>query len=155
MVLIGTEAEVVNVITKLNGASKSEINQEISLTLDYIGYICSYLVRKGHLIYFSGRYYPAGTPLELLPKRQPKVDKSFASEIADEVAKRIGISRGERLEERREERVKIKTDFDVPIKDESVGLESNINKVGAKPEKEKDDIDELIESLTRVRKGGR
>jgi len=150
MALTGTEANIANVIIKLNGASKGEINREIGLSLDYIGYICRYLVGKGHIVFSKGRYYPAGAAIETPP------NKSLAWEIADEVAKRIGINRALPTGRQGEmSDVKIKTEFDVPIQDESVGLESNIEKVGAKSEKEKFNIDKLIESLTRVRKGGK
>jgi hypothetical protein len=49
--------------------------------------------------------------------------------------------------------VKIKTNFDLHIEDESVGLESNINKIGAKRESEKSDIDKSVELLKRMSKG--
>ena len=153
MLLTGTEAEVVNIITRLNGASKSEINKETGLSLDYIGYLCRFLTRKGYLVFGSGRYYLVGAGGENRPVEEPTGGKSLAREIADEVVRRIGLSRGSRLPE--EEAIRIKTDFEIPIRDESVTLESNLDRVGAKSEREKFDIDNLIESLTRVRKGGR
>ena len=159
MNLTGTEAEIVNVVAELKGASKGEINKKTGLSLDYIGYICRFLTKKGYLTFSNGRYYLAGAPARLPDGqvetliKEPKIDKSFISEIAEAVAQRIGISRGGGAEEKAGT-VKIKTDFEVPIRDESLDLESNINKVGARPEKEKFNLNKLIELLTRVRKGG-
>lgn len=159
MSLSGTEAEIVKVVTKLKGASKSEINKWTGLSLDYIGYICRFLTKKGYLAFSNGRYHLAGAPVETLSQepalsQEPKIDKSFIREIAEAVAQRIGVSRGGGADET-PETVKIKTDFELPIRDESLELESNINKVGAKSETEKFNINKLIESLIKVRKGGR
>ncbi|MBI5400401.1 hypothetical protein HZB07_07370 [Candidatus Saganbacteria bacterium] len=150
MSLSGTESEIVKVVAGLKGASKSEINKRTGLSLDYIGYICRFLTKKGYLTFSSGRYHLAGAPVE--------TEKSLVSEIAEAVVQRIGVSRwggaGEKPAEAGRQ-VKIKTDFDVSIQDESLELESNINKVGTKSETEKFNINKLIDSLTRVRKGGK
>lgn len=164
MALTGTEAEIVNVIAELKGASKNEINKEIGLSLDYIGYICRYLARKGEIVFLNGRYYMPGAVAKTPPAKESQTDKSFVREIVDQVARGLSgelkeeirkISRGASVEAKPEETVKIKTDYDVPVRDESVDLDSNINRVGAKSENEKFDINKLIESLTRVRKGGK
>jgi len=159
MSLSGTEAEIVNVVANLKGTSKSEINKRTGLSLDYIGYLCRFLTKKGCLAFSNGRYHLAGAPLEPVSKepnlrQEPKIDKSFIREIAEAVAQRIGVSRGGGAEEK-PEGVKIKTDFELPIRDESLKLESNINKVGAKSEIEKFNLNKLIESLIKVRKGGK
>ena len=64
-----------------------------------------------------------------------------------------GIRRGK--EETEREAVKIKTDFDFAVEDESLALESNINRIGANLEKEKSDIDKSVELFRKFRKKGK
>lgn len=92
--------------------------------------------------------------------------KEIVSELASEVTKEVkkmveGIQIA--TKERKEigvsySPIKIKTDFMLPIEDETSGLETNIHKVGAKLEKEKGDSLEksirLLKNLSKS-KGGK
>ncbi len=53
-------------------------------------------------------------------------------------------------EKRRE--IQIKTDFDLPVEDESLALESNIDKVGIEAHKEKSNIDKAVNLLKNIYK---
>ncbi len=57
-------------------------------------------------------------------------------------------------EEKQEEKqeIRIKTDFNLAVEDESLALESNIDKIGIKSEKEKSSIDKVIGLLKNIRK---
>jgi len=87
--------------------------------------------------------------------------KEIVSELASEVTKEVkkmveGIQIA--TKERKEigvsySPIKIKTDFMLPIEDETSGLETNIHKVGAKLEKEKgDSLKESIRLLKNLSK---
>lgn len=171
MALTGTEAEIINSVARLRRATKDQIRRGVGFSLDYIGFLCGYLVRKGYLNFSQGRYCLAKAGIKSLLTEEPKVDKRLIKEVADEVAREISselrktvkgikvpvsireIEKGR--EQREKEQIEIKTDFKLPVEDESLGLESNINKIGASLEKEKSDIDKSVELFKKLKKGGK
>ena len=174
MGLSGTEADVINSVARLKEATKDEIRREIGFSLYYVGFLCQYLVRKGYLNFSKGRYSLTGVGIKtLLREETPKIDRKLLEEVASEVAKEIsgeirktikGIKipvsvreiKKETGLETPEERIKIKTDFDLPVEDESLALESNIDKIGTRVEKEKsDDMDKAVRLFKEIHKKGR
>lgn len=167
MALSGTEADIINSVARLRKATKNQIRREIGFSLNYIDLLCRYLIRKGYLAFAQGYYYlPKEGVDSLLKEEMPKIDNRLIKEVADEVAKEISgelkktvkgikipvkeIRKKEELTEK--ETVKIKTDFDFPVEDESLALESNIDKIGAQLEKEKSDIDKSVELFRKIQK---
>lgn len=174
MTLTGTEAEIINCIAQLRQATKDQIRRTVGFSLDYIGFLCQYLTRKGYLTFVNGHYSLAQEGIKILLREEtPKVDRKLLKEIADELAKEISdklkktvqsikipASVREIKKEVRDESkepIKIKTDFELPIEDESLDLETNIDKIGTKLEKEKSDIANKVELLQRlkIKKGGK
>ena len=141
--LSGTEADIINSVARLRKATKNQIRKEVGFSSDYIGFLCQYLVRKGYLTFSNGRYSLNRVGIEALPREKQEIDK------AEEAKKQIypapfgwcGI--------------KIKTDFEFPVEDESLALESNIGKIGPKVEKEKSDIDRSVQLFKEIQKEGR
>ncbi|MEK6869232.1 MAG: hypothetical protein AABX74_03325, partial [Nanoarchaeota archaeon] len=90
---------------------------------------------------------------------QTNVDENIVKKIAAQVAKELGKNikvdnlNIASLIAQQKEKVKIKTDYDFPIEDESIGLKSNIDKIGAKLEKEKSDIEKSVGLLKNIKKG--
>lgn len=171
MGLSGTEADVINSVARLKEATKDEIRREIGFSLYYVGFLCQYLVRKGYLIFSKGRYSLTGVGIKtLLREETPKIDRKLLEEVASEVAKEISgeirktikgiklpvpmaIGIKKEAEERAKEQIKIKTDFEYPIEDESLTLESNIDKIGTRVEKEKsDDMDKAVRLFKEIHK---
>ena len=174
MALSGTEADIINCVARLRLATKDQIRRDVGFSLDYIGFLCRYLVRKGYLNFSQGHYSLAKAGIKTLLTEEPKVDKELIKEVASEVAKEIsgelkravkgikipvppsGIRKDAGFETSPEERIKINTDFDFPIEDESLVLESNIDKIGIKIEKEKsDDMDKTVRLFKEMHKKGR
>lgn len=179
--LSGTEANIINTVAKLREATKDQIRKEVGFSLDYIGYLCGYLVRKGYLNFSNGHYSLGKMGIKSLlteetPKIDPRtkdfgvgVDRKLIKEIANEVAGEISEELNEikiiatqirqKAGQVSEEKIKIKTDFDFPVEDESLALESNINKIGPSLEKEKSYIGESIKLFKKlfkkIQKGGR
>jgi len=165
MALTGTEADIINCVARLRTATKDRIRRQVGFSLEYIGFLCRDLIRRGYLGFSTGHYFLAKEGLKtLLAEETPKVDRKLLKEIAGEVAREIsgelkravkgikisasagkissegGPASGWKKEagiETPEERINIKTDFDFPVEDESLVLESNINKIGIQTEKEK------------------
>jgi len=131
--LPGTEADIINSVARLRKATKDQIRKEVGFSSDYIGFLCQYLVRKGYLRFSNGRYSLNGVVIETLPREK--------QEIYPALCKRCGI--------------KIKTDFEFPVEDESLALESNVGKIGVKVEKEKSDIDRSVQLFIEIQKEGR
>jgi len=170
--LSGTEAEIINSVARLKEATKGQIKREVGFSSGYVGFLCQYLVRKGYLTFSDRRYSLAKAGIKaLFTEKTPEIDRGLLKEIAGEVAREIsgeikktvkGIKvpkaagRIKREAERKpEEQIKIKTDFEFPVEDESSTLESNINKVGAKLEKEKSSIDRSVELFKKIQKRGK
>jgi len=168
--LSGTEVDVINSVARLRQATKDQIRREVGFSLDYIGFLCRYLLRKGYLDFSGGYYSLTRVGIKtLLTEETPKIDQKLIKEIASEVAKefsgelkkevkriKIPVTQiRQEVEKKPEEQIKIKTDFELPIEDESLALESNINKIGAKLEKEKSDIDKSVKLFKEIQKRGR
>jgi hypothetical protein len=168
--LSGTEVDVINSVARLRQATKDQIRREVGFSLDYIGFLCRYLLRKGYLDFSGGYYSLTRVGIKtLLTEETPKIDQKLIKEIASEVAKqfsgelkkevkriKIPVTQiSQEVEKKPEEQIKIKTDFELPIEDESLALESNINKIGAKLEKEKSDIDKSVKLFKEIQKRGR
>jgi len=173
MALSGTEADIINCVVRLRLATKDQIRRDVGFSLDYIGFLCRYLVRKSYLNFSQGRYSLAKAGLKTLLTEEPKVDKELLKEVASEVAREIsgelkravkgikipvpmniGIKKEAGIETP-EELIKIKTDFDFPIEDESLTLESNIDKIGTRVEKEKSDgMDKTVRLFKEIHKPG-
>ena len=171
MVLSGTEADIINSVARLRMATKDQVRRQVGFSLEYIGFLCRYLVRKGYLNFSEGHYSLAKAGIKTLLTEEPKVDKELIKEVASEVAREISgeLKRAvkgikipvsvreikKEAEERLEDQIKIKTDFDFPIEDESLTLESNIDRFGIKMEKEKSDIDKTVKLFKEIHKRGR
>lgn len=163
MALVATEQNILKVVAELKEASVSQINRQTGLSFGYLEYLCSYLVRGGYLRSLGQTRYclaPEGKKILVSIGYGLGLDKDLikelASQVAKEVAKEIKIKGGIKVSgEEEREGVQIKTDFEFPIEDESLTLESNINKIGAKSEKEKSDIDKSVELFKKIQKGRR
>lgn len=168
MTLSGTEAAIVNCVTRCRGATKDQIRREVGFSLEYIGYICQYLVRTGCLKFAGGRYFlTKGAATALLSQETPRIDRKLLNEVAGEVAREItgelrktvrnikmpALAVRRRREPRESlEQVKIRTDFDLTVEDQTLSLESNITEVGTHVEKEACDIEDKIELLKKLKK---
>jgi len=91
---------------------------------------------------------------------QANLDENLLKKVAQEVAKEIGknikldpnlISSA--VQEQKAKKVKIKTDYNFPIGDETKELKSNIDKIGVKLERTKSDIDKSVGLLKKEKKG--
>ena len=175
MVLSGTEADVINCVARLRLAKKDQIRRQVGFSLEYIGFICRDLIRRCYLDFSEGHYFLAKDGIKtLLAEETPKIDRKLLKEVAEEVARQISgelkrtvkgikipvsireIIKETGFETSPEEHVKIKTDFDLPVEDESLALESNIDKIGTRVEKEKsDDMDKTVRLFKEIHKKGR
>ena len=173
MALTGTEADIINCVAGLRLAKKDQIRRRVGFSLEYIGYLCHDLFRRGYLGFSAGHYFLAKERIKtLLAEETPKIDRKLLKEVAGEVAREIsgelkrtvkGIkipvsireTQKETGTETLEEHIKINTDFNFPIEDESLTLESNISKIGIKTEKEKSDMDKTVNLLNEIYKKGR
>ena len=167
--LSGTEAEIINSVARSKKATKSQLKRELGLSSGYTGVLCRYLVRKNYLIFSEGQYSLTRTGIETLLKEETsKIDRKLLREIAGEVAREIsgdikeavrGIrgpgfikKAGREAKEEAEEKVRIKTDFEFPVEDESLVVESNIGEIGAKIEKERSNIDKSVKLFRKMQK---
>lgn len=174
MALMGTEADIINSVARLRMATKDQVRRQVGFSLEYIGFLCRDLIRKGYLDFSQGHYFLAKKGIKtLLAEETPKIDRKLLKEIAEEVAREIsgelkrtvtGIKipvsvreiKKETGLETPEERIKIKTDFDLPVEDESLTLESNIDKIGTRVEREKsDDMDKTVKLFKEIHKRGK
>jgi len=169
--LTGTEADIINCVARLRLAKKDQIRRQVGFSLEYIGFICRDLIRRCYLGFSKGHYFLAKDGIKtLLAEETPKIDRKLLKEVAEEVARQISgelkrtvkgikipVSVREIIKgtgfETSEERIKIKTDFDLPVEDESLALESNIGKIGTRVEKEKsDDMDKTVRLFKEIHK---
>jgi len=171
--LSGTEADIINCVARLRMAKKNQIRRQVGFSLDYIGFLCRDLVRRDYLVFFDGHYSLAKRGIKtLLTEETPKIDRELLKEIASEVAKEIGgelkktvkgikipVREAREIKEREEksdlEAIKIKTDFDFPVEDETAVLKSNIEKIGVNTDKEKSDIDKSVRLFKEMQGKGR
>jgi len=171
MVLSGTEADIINSVARLRMATKDQVRRQVGFSLEYIGFLCRDLIRRGYLGFSEGHYFLSKEGVKsLLAEETPKIDRKLLKEVASEVAREIsgelkktvkgikipvpmaiGIKKGAGIETQ-EELIKIKTDFDFPVEDESLTLESNIDKIGTRVEKEKSDIDKTVKLFKEIHK---
>jgi len=149
VVLSGTEADIINTVARLKEATKDQIRRKVGFSPEYIEFLCRYLVRKGYLTFSNGRYSLARAEMKTQFTEEPKIDKELIKEIVNEAVKEIS---GEL--KKTASGIKIKTGFEFPVEDESLALESNIDKIGAKVEKEKSNIDRLIQLFRKIKKKG-
>lgn len=161
MALVATEQNILKVVAQVKQATISQINRQTGLSLGYVEYLCSYLTRGGYLKAIGpGCFCLAPEGKKVLVSigyglgLDKELIKELASQVAKEVVKEIKIKGGIKVsgEEEEIEKVRIKTDFEFPVEDESLTLESNINKIGAKSEKEKSDIDKSVELFKKIQK---
>lgn len=161
MALVATEQNILKVVAQVKQATISQINRQTGLSLGYIEYLCSYLTRGGYLKSLGqNRYCLAPEGKKVLVSLgyglglDKELIKELASQVAKEVAKEIKIKGGLRVSgEEERERVQIKTDYTLPVEDESTGLESNIERIGVKLEKEKsDDMDKTVRLFKEIKK---
>jgi len=164
MALVATEQSILKVIAESGQATVLQINRQTGLSLGYVEYLCSYLVRGGYLNSKGpGSFCLAPKGKKILVSigyglgLDKELVKELASQVAKEVAKEIGIKGGVRVSpEKEREKLQIKTDFDFPVEDESLALESNIKKIGTRVEKEKsDDMDKTVRLFKEIHKRGR
>ena len=164
----GSEAEVVNSVARFKNATKDQIRKELGFSSGYVGFLCKYLVRKGYLACANRHYSLTSVAIKtLLKEGTPKIDRKLLEEIAGEVGRKIGgeIKKAVKLikiptaaaetKKETEQRINIKTDFSFPVDDESASLESNVEKIGAKLEKQRFDIDKSVELFKKLQKRGK
>ena len=164
----GSEAEVVNSVARFKSATKDQISKELGFSSGYVGFLCKYLVRKGYLAHANRHYSLTSAGIKTLLKEEtPKIDRKLLEEIAGKVAREISgeikrVVKGINIptaaaetKKETEQRIKIKTDFSFPVDDESASLESNVEKIGAKLEKERSDIDKSVELFKKLQKRGK
>jgi len=164
MALAATEQSILKVVAESKKASVFQINRQTGLSLGYVEYLCSYLVRGGYLKSLGRGLFslaPKGKGLLVTIGYGLGLDKDLikelASQVAKEVAKEIRIKGGVWVtpkEEEEREKVQIKTDYTFPVEDESLLLKSNIYKIGPNLKKERSDIDSSVKLFKKIG-GGR
>lgn len=173
MALMGTEADIINCVVRLRLAKKDQIRRQVGFSSEYIGFLCRDLIRRGYLGFSEGHYFLAKKEIKTLSAEEtPKVYRELLKEIAGEVAMEIsgelkrtvkGIKIPVSVREIKKETgletpkecIKIKTYFDFPVEDESLSVESNIDKIGIRVEKEKsDDMDKAMRLFKEIHKKG-
>jgi len=172
--LTGTEADIINCVARLRLAKKGQIRRQVGFSLEYIGFVCRDLIRRYYLGFSEGHYFLAKDGIKaLLTEETPKIDRKLLKEVAEEVARQISgelkrtvkgikipaqhinyaLGKKKTGIETPEKRIKINTDFDLPVEDESLTLESNIDKIGTQVEKEKsDDMDKTVRLFKEIHK---
>lgn len=215
----GTERDILKVVAKLKKATPVQIQREVGFSTSYINYLCKFLVRNDFLLVSSGGYSltPGGVQaiLSQVGGEWLRIDKNLVSDVASQVALRLGKERKEGIDKKsvldiatkvanemastrsqkvdketikeiatlvaaqissdikktvqemqplseirkaREETVavpiQIKTEFEFPVEDETIHLESNIGKIGARLEEEEegDVLDKSIKLLRSIGK---
>ena len=166
MALTGTEGEIILIVARLGKATKEQIRRGVGFSLEYIDFLCRYLIRKGHLTYSEGYFSLAEKGMKAISKNEtPRMDrkliKDIASELAGEIREEliktmnsinIPVTQIDQKVKQGTEDIKIRTDFDLPIEDESKSLESNIDKIGISSENEESDIEKKVELLKKFQK---
>ena len=161
MALVATEQSILKVVAQVKQATISQINRQTGLSLGYVEYLCSYLTRGSYLKAIGPGCFclaPEGKKVLVSLGYGLGLDKELIKELASQVAKEVAkeIKGGLRVSpEKEREKLQIKTDFDFPVEDESLALESNIDKIGVNLEKEKSDIDKSVELFKKFKKRGK
>ena len=162
--LSGTEMEIINCVARLKTATREQIRRELDFSPGYMDLVCRYLVRKGYLACRDRHYSLAKERIAaLLQEGTAAIDRESMKDMFAELSMTIGnelkktmgaiafpAHGGDSQEDHRDGDIKIKTDFDLQIEDESIGLESNIHKIGAKLEREKSTIAKSVALLKRM-----
>lgn len=172
MAVVGSEKTILKRVAELRQATKFQLHQQTGLSLDYVEYLCRFLVREGYLRQVGQGSYalaPAGKKIMVSLGYEFALDKASIKELAGQVAKEVskaikikGVTseitkRRTAYREPGEERrkIEIKTDYLLPVEDETIGLESNIGKVGPSIEKEgAEPIDasvKLLKSFSKIK----
>ena len=149
------EKEIYFVVKNLKEASVTQIKIESGASIFTVKKICKLLVNQGYLMYVGGqKYRSTEKPLDDSVNNLKKIDDNMIKNIATQVAEQIS----KQIKEKsfiagQEKEIKIKTDYDFPIEDETIDLKSNINKIGVKLEREKSDIDKSVGLFKNLRRG--
>lgn len=180
MIISGTEKEVLKAVAALGKASQHEISKAVGFSIGYVELICNYLVRKGCLVRLKRHYILTGEgekvfyptcnisliDKESMDKLSSRLVKEITKQIsADLKTKEIKIDRRALakkgtarendkviLPEHKGEKIQINTDYTLLIEDETIGLQTNINKVEVNMEKEKKGaLDESIAVLKNIK----
>ncbi len=138
--------EIINCVARLMEPTKDQIRKEVGFSSDYIGFLCQYLVRKGYLTFSNGRYSLSKGGVETDKRLIPVA--WIKHKAGEEAREQINPASSKRCW------IKIKTDFEFPVEDESLALESNVGKIGVKVEKEKSNIDRSIQLFKEIQKEG-
>lgn len=154
--ITATQRDVLNSVKRLNEPSVSVIARSTGLCIFTVKNVCRELVRKGYLeIRRGNRYSATKRQLTNLPDNSNfhEIDKSMVKEIADHVVEEISNQiKNLKIRGSGEEEVNIKTDFVPQIEDETLQLESNIDKIGNEFENEKSNIDQSVNLLKNMKK---
>lgn len=178
--LSGTEIEILRVVAIAGNASRGEISQTVGFSLAYVEMICKYLIRKGYLSEYNRRYLltPEGEKSLCCTEGNSLVKNSgvlneLMNNLAQEMVKKINIDLENKSIKRNsavksqqayrkddvipvKRKIQIKTGCFLPVTDESIGLETNIDELKVKVEKErKGTLEESVKTLKRMIKGGR
>lgn len=62
----------------------------MGFSLDYIGFLCRYLVRKGFLNFSGGYYSLAKVGIKIHLEEEQEIDRELLKEVAGEVAQQFG-----------------------------------------------------------------
>ena len=131
----------------------TEEGEEVLFSLEGKGHLKDHIVDKE----------PIGNIRDISSQVAEQVAKKVIAEIKEVKTKKIRVypkkdrirPKEEKVYPEKKQEIKIKTDFDLPVEDESLALESNIGKIGIKSEKEKADINKSINLLKNIRKKDR
>lgn len=170
----GSEQTILKKVAELQRATKFQLHQQTGLSLDYVDYLCKALVREGYIrLLGQGGYALARKGKKLLLSLGYDVgfDEATLKELAGQVAKEVARviktedatreitreiirERGPSLEaEEERKKIEIRTDHVFSVADETVGLETNIGKIGAAVEKERGkSLDASVKLLKRLKK---
>ena len=150
------EEDILITVKNLKEPSLTQIRRRCGACIFTVKKVCKLLVENGYLTVVRGNRYTATEEKfeTSLSEPKQKIDneliKKIAADVAEEITKQI---KGKSFIAGQEKEIKIKTDYDFPIEDESINLKSNINKIGVKLEREKSDIDKSVGLFKNLRRG--
>lgn len=176
--LSGTEKEILRVVAKVGNASGGEIARAVGFSPAYVEMVCRYLIRKRYLSEYNRRYLltPEGEKSLWCTEGNALVKegalKELMSNFAQEMARKINVDlennriKKEMAPKKRQpyrkekdipvsRKIQIKTDCFLPVRDESIGLETNIDEGKVKVEKErKGAVEKSVRLLKRMAQRG-